>query len=139
MTRHPGDTDFPDTLFQGLTAGDIAMDDRITNANQINAGYKLAAGDNTLALDMVNLQFSKVSSNQFTIGEAYQNIISGVGTDVQQAENLFESAGRLLLFALRGGEKLRVSTTRPYVPSSPSASPAMAASRTTARRPPAKL
>ncbi|SCA62596.1 hypothetical protein SCG7109_AB_00540 [Chlamydiales bacterium SCGC AG-110-M15] len=80
------------TMFQGSSASDIAIDDNITGAAKIHAAHKLAPGDNSLALDMVELQHSRVAvSNQFTIGEQYQTVIADIGSDVRQAENLADN------------------------------------------------
>lgn len=85
------------TLFQGSKASDIALDSYITSADKINAGYKLANGDNELSLDMVSLQNEKVAlDNQFTIGEYYQNLVSEFGTNVVKAENLANNENLVL-------------------------------------------
>ncbi len=84
------------TLFQGSSASDISIDERISGADDIHAGFKLTSGDNTLALAMAELQFGNVSGGQFTINESYQNIIADVGTSVQQANNLNENESLLL-------------------------------------------
>ncbi|MFT4552142.1 MAG: flagellar hook-associated protein 1 FlgK [Chlamydiales bacterium] len=85
------------TLLQGSTASDIKLDEFITSADQINTGYIRASGHNTLALDMAGLQHARVAlSNQFTLGESYQNLVSEIGTDVQKTENLAKNESLLL-------------------------------------------
>lgn len=80
------------TLFSGTGAGDIALDHRITTANDIHAGYALAAGDNTLANDIHNVQHARIAGgNQFTIGEQYANFIAGVGTSVAETSILSQN------------------------------------------------
>lgn len=85
------------TLLQGNSAGTIALDNKITGAAKVHAGYKLHPGDNSMALDMVELQHSRVAlNNQFTIGEQYQTVIADIGSDVRQAENLAGNEGLVL-------------------------------------------
>jgi flagellar hook-associated protein 1 FlgK len=76
-------------FFQGSGASTIALDANITSADAIHAGHMLSSGDSAMALAMMELQYQKVASNQeFTLNESYQNIVSGVGTDVNQMEQL---------------------------------------------------
>jgi flagellar hook-associated protein 1 len=77
------------TLLQGSDARTIQIDEDITNINQIHAGTKLASGNNTLALMMTNLQFENlIDNNQFTLNEAYENIITQIANDTNLTEQL---------------------------------------------------
>jgi flagellar hook-associated protein FlgK len=77
------------TLFEGSTAADIALDRRIDSADKVNAGYEFKEGNNSMSLDMAALQHLHVALNdQFTVNEYYQNIISGVGSQVQEMESM---------------------------------------------------
>ncbi len=85
------------TLLQGSDASTIEIDSRITSPSQMNAGYKLLSGDNSMALDMTNLQSQLVAGGgQYTISGNYQNIISGVGTSVQQNKTLTDNETAVL-------------------------------------------
>lgn len=99
---HGDDTDLLatmqfNTLFQGADASDIALDGYVDAASKVHAGYKLASGANELARDIYELQNTRVYDNdQFTINEQYQNIVSGVGSDVEQSGRLYDNENLLL-------------------------------------------
>ncbi len=77
------------TLLSGSDAESMALDSRITDANDVHAGYQLSPGANQMALDLNALQFQAVSSvGAFTIGQEYENIITGLGVDSLQAQDL---------------------------------------------------
>lgn len=95
------------TLFQGSTASDIALDGFITSSDKINAGYKNADGDNSMTLDMASLQHQKVAiDNTFTINEHYHNIVSEIGTDVQKVDNLANNEDLVLQSFLNAREQI---------------------------------
>lgn len=96
------------TLLQGNDAGSMALDSKIVTAEAIHAGYSLGQGNNSLAIDMANLQHSKITGgNQFTLNEAYENHVAGLGADVQEAENLQQNES--LLFQSFQSEQNRIS------------------------------
>jgi flagellar hook-associated protein 1 FlgK len=85
------------TLLEGSNASDIQLDEGITHASQINAGTKLASGNNTLALMMSNLQFERIiDNNQFTLNEEYENIVTNVGNDVALSRKLASNEETML-------------------------------------------
>jgi flagellar hook-associated protein 1 len=77
------------TFFQGTDSSNIDLDTLINSSSLIHAGYELGSGNNSLAIDMVNLQNSYADeTGQFTIDQKYQNIISQVGNDTKTTEQL---------------------------------------------------
>jgi len=85
------------TLFQGSSASDIALDSKITGPSQIHAGYTVNAGDNQLALDIVELQHALITGDgQFTIGEQYTNTIADIGTAILRTDNLASNESTML-------------------------------------------
>lgn len=96
------------TLFSGKDASDIALDSYIQGPSDINAGHKLASGNNGLALLMSDLQHKTVAlGNKFTLAESYENSVSRVGTDIDREERL--SSGETLLKEGFIAEKDRIS------------------------------
>lgn len=95
-------------LFEGTGAEDIAFNSFITSSSQVNAGYSLTPGDNAMAVDMVDLQFSPVAmSSSGTIADHYQDIVSNLASDVNKANGLAESEE--LLLQNFEAEKARIS------------------------------
>ena len=95
------------TLFQGSKASDIKLDEFITGADLINAGYKLTSGDNSMGLDVVDLQHQNLAlNNKFTINESYQDIVSGVGIDVNKLDNLSTNESVLLKNLLNAKDQI---------------------------------
>ncbi|MBN4066672.1 flagellar hook-associated protein FlgK [Simkania negevensis] len=85
------------TFFSGANAIDIAVDAKISTPAKLNAAHKLAESNNGMALAMIDLQYSNVSSSgQFTLNETYENIIGEIGTGVQEATKLAENEQTLL-------------------------------------------
>jgi len=85
------------TLFQGSTASDISIDTTLIGPSQIHAGYNLSSGDNTMALDLIELQHALVTeNNQFTLGEYYGNTIAAIGTAVMQTQTLSNNEAAML-------------------------------------------
>ena len=96
------------TILEGTDASTIALDSRIDTANDIHAGYKLAPAASGLAHDMAALQHAKVAlSQQFTIGENFENLIATIGTEVKQTSHL--SGNESLLLESFTNERDRIS------------------------------
>ena len=84
-------------LFSGSSASDIALSSEIISPEDLHAGFNIAPGDNSLALQMSALQSTRLSSNDdYTIAESYQNYISVIGTDILEAAQLAENETVLL-------------------------------------------
>jgi flagellar hook-associated protein FlgK len=85
------------TLFSGSDAGNISLDERVANPQDVHSGFSIQSGDNRLALAINQLQHSRVSNdNQFTIGEDYGDFIASLGSEIRQTKNLSENETAML-------------------------------------------
>ncbi|SCA64376.1 hypothetical protein AB751O23_BF_00070, partial [Chlamydiales bacterium SCGC AB-751-O23] len=85
------------SLFKGSDASDIGLSSLIESADLVNAGYSISQGDNSMAMEVVNLQFEQVAVNRtFTIAESFQNLVSDLGADISDTESLAENEAVLL-------------------------------------------
>ncbi|NCF71015.1 MAG: flagellar hook-associated protein FlgK [Chlamydiales bacterium] len=85
------------TLMKGSDASDIGLSEMIDSADLVNSGYSIAQGDNSMAMELVNLQFRQVAVNEtFTIAENFQNIVSTLASDINDTEKLAENESILL-------------------------------------------
>lgn len=85
------------TLLQGSSAADIALDVSIVNPSQIHAGYSLSPGDNALALALTNLQYaSVVGDSKSTFSENYGDTVSRIGNEVSLTQNLSDNEAAML-------------------------------------------
>jgi flagellar hook-associated protein 1 FlgK len=75
-------------FFKGTNASDIELSEMITeHPSFIATGRSGEPGDNTNALDIANVAFTKVyNSPSVTIGEFYNNFASEIGSDKYQAD-----------------------------------------------------
>lgn len=77
------------TLLSGADASDIAVDSNITSSAMVHAGYKIGDDQNGMTLDLNQLQHQIVaSSNQYTIGEDFENLVTTIGSAVSKNERL---------------------------------------------------
>lgn len=83
---------------QNLFFGGSAANDIVVNADIVADTNKIAAagpggsipGDNSMALAIAGLQHqATMNGNMSTFGEYYQSIVTGIGSDVQQAHTQF--------------------------------------------------
>jgi flagellar hook-associated protein 1 FlgK len=88
-------------FFTGSGAVDIAVDPTIANdANKIAAAGPTDGlpGGNSTAMAIANLQHQlTMSGNGTTFGEFYHTLVSGVGNDVQNADNYYQHQEQMVL------------------------------------------